>query len=69
MTEEQKTLVLFLVVFILWLIFLPISALIFKLSWNYVMPSIFQLPMISFWHSFAILLLKGILFPSINLKK
>lgn len=36
-----------------------LSTWVFELLWNYVMPTVFKLPVLSFWHSAAIVLLLG----------
>lgn len=57
------------VVIIIALLLLPLNALILKIVWNYVMPTLFELPTISFWHSFAILIMRYLLLPTSVIKK
>ena len=45
-------------------------ALPLQLLWNWLMPTIFNLPMITFWQALGLNMLAGILFKSnINIKK
>jgi hypothetical protein len=45
-------------------------ALPLQLLWNWLMPTIFDLPMITFWQALGLNMLAGILFKSnINIKK
>ncbi len=45
-------------------------ALPLQLLWNWLMPQIFNLPMITFWQALGLNMLAGILFKSnINIKK
>lgn len=37
---------------------------LFMLAWDYTMPSLFNLPEIKFWQSFALIFLCGLLFRS-----
>jgi hypothetical protein len=41
-----------------------------QLLWNWLMPTIFNLPMITFWQAFGLNILAGILFrTNVNIKK
>ena len=45
-------------------------ALPLQLLWNWLMPTIFNLPMITFWQAFGLNMLAGILFrTNVNIKK
>jgi len=45
-------------------------ALPLQLLWNWLMPTIFDLPMVTFWQALGLNMLAGILFKSnINIKK
>ena len=46
----------------IYLINLFIGALIVMYSWNYLMPDLFNLDVISYWQSFIMLVLTGTLF-------
>jgi hypothetical protein len=51
-----------------------LAAILFTLPlqilWNWLMPTIFNLPIISFWQAFGLNLLAGILFrTNVNIKK
>lgn len=46
----------------IYLINLFIGALIVMYSWNYLMPDLFNLEVISYWQSFIMLVLTGTLF-------
>ena len=46
----------------IYLINLFIGALIVMYSWNYLMPDLFNLEVISYWQSFIMLILTGTLF-------
>ena len=51
-----------------------LAAIIFtlplQLLWNWLMPQLFNLPMVTFWQAFGLNLLAGILFrTNVNIKK
>jgi hypothetical protein len=47
-----------------------VLALPLQLLWNWLMPTIFNLPMISFWQALGLNIMSGILFRSnVNVKK
>ena len=68
-TVKEYFVVIFGVIFIS-LLFAPLFAWIVMLLWNWLMPIIFLLPKVTFWQSWGLVILFGLLFRSnINYKK
>jgi len=64
-TVEQVLMLVGLIILAAILFTLPLQIL-----WNWLMPTIFNLPMITFWEAFGLNLLAGILFrTNVNIKK
>jgi hypothetical protein len=64
-TVEQVLMLVGLIILAAILFTLPLQIL-----WNWLMPTIFNLPMVTFWEAFGLNLLAGILFrTNVNIKK
>jgi hypothetical protein len=64
-TVEQILMLIGLIILAAILFALPL-----QLLWNWLMPTIFNLPMVTFWEAFGLNLLAGILFrTNVNIKK
>jgi hypothetical protein len=64
-TVEQILMLVGLIILAAILFTLPLQIL-----WNWLMPTIFNLPMVTFWEAFGLNLLAGILFrTNVNIKK
>jgi hypothetical protein len=64
-TIEQVLMLVGLIILAAILFTLPL-----QLLWNWLMPTIFNLPMVTFWQAFGLNLLAGILFrTNVNIKK
>ena len=58
-----------LLIFVIVVLLLPLQAWILVWAWNFIMPTLFQLPVINFWHAIALIVLRYIFIPSGIVKK
>jgi fatty acid desaturase len=66
--KEYKWQILFIIAILI--LIAPLFAWIVMLLWNWLMPIIFLLPKVTFWQSWGLIILSGLLFRSnINYKK
>lgn len=66
----EKTIIAILLVTIVMVAFTSLGAVILMLLWNWIMPTLFGLPAITFWMAIGISLLFTILFKSnVNINK